>query len=76
MGSFLTIKLFTMLIHLAIRILTPELVEDFIFKINDFIEEKVLNTETLIDNALVIPILELIRDIYKVPAWAGGNRKQ
>jgi len=60
-------KILGYLISLLLRTLTPELLKSFIDKALDFVEEKVLGSESTVDDAIVLPICDMIRKATDVP---------
>lgn len=60
-------NLIGMLIPLLLSSLTPPLIKDFADTALDFIEEKVLGTASKIDDALVLPVCNMIRNAFEIP---------
>ena len=54
------------LIEMLLKLLTPEMLRMVADKILDFVEEKVEDTGTTIDDKLVLPIIKMIRDTFDI----------
>jgi len=63
--SELISRLVNMLIDMIIRTLTPKFLDEFLFKTIDFVEDKVLGSNTKIDDAMILPITNVLRDILE-----------
>jgi len=55
------------LIGSIIRLLTPNLIEEYALLTIDFVEEKIMDTEMKIDNMVILPITRLIRKLLEKP---------
>ena len=55
------------LIGSIIRLLTPNLIEEYALLTIDFVEEKIMDTEMKIDNMVILPITKLIRKLLEKP---------
>lgn len=60
-------KLFTTLIGMILKLLTPELLKQAMDTMLNFIEDKVLYTDNKVDDALVLPLCKLIRATFDIP---------
>jgi len=60
-------KLLALLIQAFLAMLTPELLKKFADMILDFAEEYVLGTASTVDDAIILPICELIRKTFDIP---------
>ena len=60
-------QLLLMLINALIGMLTPELLRELADKVIDFAEEKVEDSETKIDDWLVLPVVKMVRDTFNIP---------
>ena len=56
-----------MLLGALFKMLTPELMKSFIDMALDFVEDKVLDTKSTVDDAVIIPICNMIRLTFNVP---------
>ena len=55
------------MIQAVIKLLTPDLLREFVDMVLDFIEDKVEGTASTVDDALVLPLCDLIRKTFDVP---------
>lgn len=60
-------ELISMLIGMVTKILTPELLKQFVDLVLDFVEDYVLGSKSRVDDMLVIPIIKSIRLAYDIP---------
>ena len=60
-------QLMTMLISSFMKILTPDLLKDFIDMVLDFVEDKVKGTKSKVDDRILLPICEMIRTTFNIP---------
>jgi hypothetical protein len=60
-------KLITTLIGLILKMLTPELLKSFADTVLDFVEDKVKGTESTVDDAIVLPMCDMIRAAFNIP---------
>lgn len=54
------------LIEMLLKSLKPEMLKTIADKILDFVEEKVADSETEIDDRIVLPIVQMIRDTFGI----------
>ena len=59
--------LLEMLFKVAMMVLKPEAIRMLIDKILDFIEDAVARSETKMDDAIVLPMCNVIREAVNVP---------
>jgi len=59
-------QLLEILIMILMRIVTPELLMLFADMVLDFIEEYVAGTKSKVDDALILPICDVIRRTYHI----------
>lgn len=55
------------LISALMTMLSPALLKDLMDKVLDFIEEKVEDSDTEIDDKVVIPLVNMIRESFNIP---------
>lgn len=60
-------QLLSVLIGLIMKVLTPELLKDFVDMALDFVEDKVLGSKSKVDDAVVLPLCDMIRKAFNVP---------
>ena len=60
-------QLMAMLVGVIMKLFTPELLRTFLDLVLDFIEDKVEGTKSTVDDRLVLPICDMIRQAYNVP---------
>ena len=60
-------KILLFVIEQILNLLSPNLLKDLVDKILDFIEEKVEDTETEIDDKLVLPLVAMAREAFNIP---------
>jgi hypothetical protein len=60
-------QLIQMLVSLLMRILTPDLLKKFADMTLDFIENYVAGTKSKIDDALILPLCDMIRKSFDIP---------
>ena len=60
-------KILILLINALLKMLSPELITKFIDMVLDFFEKFVLGTKSKIDDAIVLPICDLLRDTLNIP---------
>jgi hypothetical protein len=54
-------------IKALLSILTPKLIHDLIDTVLDFIEERVIGSHSTVDDRLVLPMCEILRDVTNTP---------
>ena len=59
--------LLTNLVRLLMGLLTPDLLVKFADQVLDFAENHVLGTESKVDDKLVLPVCQLIRETFNIP---------
>lgn len=59
--------LLNQLIKTIMTILSPELLKKFADTVLDFVEDYVEGTKSSIDDALVLPLCDLIRTTFNIP---------
>jgi len=59
-------KLLGLLIELVLKAISPESVKEGVAKALDWIEEKVEDSETKIDDITVLPLVQLIREAFDI----------
>jgi hypothetical protein len=60
-------QLMAALVGMIMKMLSPDLLKQFIDMALDFVEDKVLGTASTIDDAIVLPICNMIREAFNVP---------
>lgn len=60
-------KIIGHLVKLLLSLLTPELLRAFTDMLLDFVEEFVLGTKSKVDDAVVLPLCETIRETFNIP---------
>lgn len=55
------------LVKMIVGMLTPELLKKFVDMILDFVEDFVLGTKSTLDDAIVLPVCNALREILNVP---------
>jgi hypothetical protein len=60
--------LITIAIRMALRLLTPEAILDWIKSFRDYIEDKVRESETQIDDMIILPLLDMIESSPDISA--------
>ena len=60
-------KILLWLIEKLLNSLSPELVRKATDRLLDFIEDAVADSETVIDDKLVLPICSMIREAFSLP---------
>jgi hypothetical protein len=60
-------KILGMLVNALMSVLTPELLKDFVDKTLDWVEERVLGSASTVDDAIMIPLCNLVRTAFDVP---------
>ena len=55
------------LINLILGMLTPELLKKFADMVLDFVEEFVLGTASTVDDAIVLPLCQALRQAFNIP---------
>ena len=59
--------LLMMLVQSLLESLTPEMLKAAADKLLDFAEDKVADSETKIDDTIVLPICAMIRESFNIP---------
>jgi len=59
-------QIITLAIQMILKLLTPDLLKKLMDQILDFVEEYVLGTASPIDDKLVLPICQIIRDAFDI----------
>ncbi len=59
--------LITQLVKLIIGLLTPKLLRQFVDTLLDFVEDFVAGTKSEIDDAVVLPVCNALREILNIP---------
>jgi hypothetical protein len=59
--------LIEMLVSLLMKMLTPDLLKKFADMTLDFIEDKVTGTKSTVDDAVVLPVCDMIRASFNIP---------
>jgi len=59
-------KLLITLVNTFMSLLTPELIKKFAETVLDFIEDQVKGSKSTVDDALVLPICDIIRKAFNV----------
>jgi hypothetical protein len=60
-------KLLIQAIVMMLSLLTPELLKKAADMVLDFAEDKILGSASEIDDKLVLPVIELIRETFNIP---------
>lgn len=60
-------QLLTLLLSMLMKLLTPELMKQFFDTILDWVEDFVLGTASTVDDKLVLPICNAIREGLSIP---------
>lgn len=60
-------QLMSMLIGMIMKMLTPDLLKQFVDTALDFVEDKVAGTASTVDDAVVLPICVMIREAFNIP---------
>jgi len=60
-------QLLAYLMSLFLKMLSPDLLRDFIDTALDFAEKKVIGSASTVDDKLVLPICSMIREATNVP---------
>lgn len=60
-------QILSVLIGALLKILTPELLKQFIDMVLDWVEDYVTGSASTVDDKVVLPICELIRKTFDVP---------
>jgi hypothetical protein len=60
-------KILEALIPFALTFLTPDQLRKFADMALDFVEDAVQESENTIDDAIVLPILQRLRDTFNIP---------
>ena len=60
-------KLIQLALQIMLSLLSPELLKTFADKLFDMIEEFVSDTENDVDDALVLPLIGLLREAFDIP---------
>ncbi len=60
-------KLLGYLISMLIRLFDPEMLRDFMDMVLDWVEKKVLGSASTVDDAVVLPILKMMRTAFSIP---------
>ena len=60
-------QILILFINTLLKMLTPELVVKFIDMVLDFFEKFVLGTASKVDDAVVLPICDLLRETLDIP---------
>lgn len=60
-------KLLAMLVQMLMQMLTPDLIKKFIDMLLDFVENFVLGTKSTVDDAIVLPMTDMIRQAMNIP---------
>ena len=61
------VQLLSSLMGIVVRMLTPELLKNFMDMVLDFIEDQVEGSASKVDDAIVLPLCALIRATFDVP---------
>jgi hypothetical protein len=59
--------LVSQLIKVFLSLLTPDLLKQFVDKLLDFVEDAVLGSASELDDKLVLPLCQMIRDALNIP---------
>ncbi len=59
-------KVLAYVIALFVKQLTPELAREFASKSIKFIEDKVLESKSTVDDALILPLVEMLRKTFDI----------
>ena len=59
-------KLIEMAIGMFIRMLTPDLLKQFVGMVLDFIEQSVKGTASEVDDKLVLPLVDILRQTFEI----------
>ena len=60
-------SIFAAVLDILFKILTPELLKNFVDYVLDWIESYVLGSASTVDDKLVIPLCNLIRTTFGIP---------
>ena len=60
-------QLMAALVGMIMKMLSPDLLKQFIDMVLDFVEDKVKGTQSTVDDAIVLPICNMIREAFNVP---------
>ena len=60
-------KIIGLVVGQLLALLSPDLLKDAVDQLLDFIEDKVLGSASSIDDAIVIPICDMIRKAFDIP---------
>lgn len=60
-------QLIAALISALFKVLTPDLMKDFVDKLLDWVEDKVIGSKSTVDDRIVLPICAMIRKTFDVP---------
>ena len=55
------------LVDMVLALLTPDLLKKFIDLVLDFVENTVANSDTKVDDEIIVPICNLLRATFNVP---------
>jgi hypothetical protein len=59
--------LLSYVIKALLSILSPKLIHEFIDRILDFVEDKVQGSKSTVDDRLVLPLCDMLREITDTP---------
>lgn len=60
-------KLISILLGFVLDMLTPEQLKEFADNALDFVENKVAESDSPLDDTIVLPIIEMIRKAFDIP---------
>ena len=67
MNEFLLSMATPMIQNIVAELLKPENIQTYGDKLFDFVEDAVVNSETTIDDALVLPMVKQLRTVLNIP---------
>lgn len=60
-------QLIGMLLGMVMKMFSPEILREFMDKILDAIEDAVAKSENTVDDAVVLPLVNMIREAFNIP---------
>lgn len=60
-------KILMLIIQAILSVLTPDLIKKFADMVLDFVENQIAASETDVDDKIVLPLLNLLREALNIP---------
>jgi hypothetical protein len=60
-------KILMFVVSQLLEMLNPEVLKDVVDKLLDYVEEKIEDSETQIDDKLALPLIAMVREAFDIP---------